>query len=129
MTRMEHLSELYSRLAAIGSEPNEELGRFFARFGRLDFGTAYPLLLSLYEDYVDGQFGVDEFVATLQVLESYIVRRMVVGVPSNSLSGTFISLCKTKPVTETPSAWLSAVLARESKNRRGRWTPNFSRVG
>jgi hypothetical protein len=43
---------------------------------------------------------------------------MVVGVPSNSLAGTFIALCKTKPVTETPSAWLSAALAKESKNRR-----------
>jgi hypothetical protein len=43
---------------------------------------------------------------------------MVVGVPSNSLSGTFIALCRTKPATETPSAWLSAALAKESKNRR-----------
>jgi Protein of unknown function (DUF1524) len=43
---------------------------------------------------------------------------MVVGVPSNSLSGLFIVLCKTKPVTETPSAWLSSSLARENKNRR-----------
>ena len=43
---------------------------------------------------------------------------MVVGVPSNSLSGLFIALCKTKPVTETPSVWLSGSLAREDKNRR-----------
>jgi hypothetical protein len=43
---------------------------------------------------------------------------MVVGVPSNSLSGLFVSLCKAKPVTETPSAWLSSSLARENKNRR-----------
>ncbi len=48
----------------------------------------------------------------------YIVRRMVVGVPSNSLSGTFISLCKGKPITESPDAWLSGALAREGKNRR-----------
>ena len=42
----------------------------------------------------------------------------MVGVPSNSLLGTFISLCKAKPVTESPSTWLSAALGRESKNRR-----------
>ena len=41
-----------------------------------------------------------------------------VGVPSNSLSGVFISFCKSKPVTETPSAWLSNALAAEIKNRR-----------
>ena len=43
---------------------------------------------------------------------------MVVGVPSNSLSGTFVSLCKVKPVTDCPSAWLSEALAPETKNRR-----------
>src|SRR5271157_6372887 len=118
MSRMEQLSIFYSRIATVAPEPNEELERFFVRFRRLDFGTAYPLLLSLYEDYLDGQFGGEEFIASLRILDSYIVRRMVVGVPSNSLSGTFISLCKAKPVTETPSAWLSAVLVRESKNRR-----------
>jgi hypothetical protein len=118
MSRMAQLSVFYSRIATVTPEPSDELGRFFVRFRRLDFGTVYPLLLSLYEDYMDGQFGADEFIATLRILDSYIVRRMVVGVPSNSLSGIFISLCKIKPVTDTPSAWLSAALARESKNRR-----------
>jgi hypothetical protein len=118
MIRMEQLSILYSRITTGAPEPNAELGQFFDRFRRLDFGTAYPLLLSLYEDYVDGQFACEEFLASMRILDSYIVRRMVVGVPSNSLSGVFISLCKIKPITDSPSAWLSAALARESKNRR-----------
>ena len=118
MSRMQELSISYSRIASLAPEPDVQLGQFFARFHRLDFGTAYPLLLSLYEDYLDGQFGTEEFVATLRILESYIVRRMVAGVPSNSLAGTFISLCKTKPVTESPSSWLSAAFDRERKNRR-----------
>jgi uncharacterized protein with ParB-like and HNH nuclease domain len=118
MSRMAQMSIFYSRIATVAPEPNEVLGRFFDRFRKLDFGTAYPLLLSLYEDYLDGQFGSEEFIASLRILDSYIIRRMVVGVPSNSLSGTFISLCKIKPVTDAPSAWLSAALAREGKNRR-----------
>lgn len=118
ISRMEQLSILYSRIATIGPERNDELARFFDRFRCLDFGTAYPLLLSLYEDYIDGQFGAQEFIASLGILDSYIVRRMVVGVQSNSLSGTFISLCKGKPITESPDAWPSRALAREGKNRR-----------
>jgi hypothetical protein len=118
MSRMEQQSVFYSRIATIVREPGEELEPFFDRFRRLDFGTAYPLLLSLYEGYTDGQFAMEEFVDSLRILESYIIRRMVVGVPSNSLSGVFITLCRTKPVTENPSAWLSAALSWESKNRR-----------
>jgi hypothetical protein len=78
MSRMQELSISYSRIASLAPEPDEKLGQFFSRFHRLDFGTAYPLLLSLYEDYLDGRCGTEEFVATLCVLESYIVRRMVV---------------------------------------------------
>jgi hypothetical protein len=118
MTRMERLSVLYSRLAASGSEPVAELSRYFDHFRRLDFGSVYPLLLALYEDYIEQQFGVDEFISTLRILHSFILRRMVVGVPSNSLSGLFISLCRTKPVADAPSAWLAAALGKEAKNRR-----------
>ena len=118
MTRMERLSTLYSRLSGVAAEPNPELNQYFDYFRRLDFGSVYPLLLALYEDYEDGQFALSEFVASMGILFSFILRRMVVGVPSNSLSGLFIAFCKSKPVTETPSGWLSTALARENKNRR-----------
>lgn len=126
MTRMERLSQLYSRIATLAPEPNEDLSKYFVRFRRLDFGTAYPLLLSLYEDYSDGQLGIADFLESLRILDSYIVRRMVVGVPCNSLAGVFISLCKSRPVSETPEAWLSATLAREGKNRRWPTDAEFS---
>jgi hypothetical protein len=115
---MERLSILYSRVSDAATEPDVELARYFDYFRRLDFGSVYPLILALYEDYTDAQLGVAEFVASMGILFSFILRRMVVGVPSNSLAGLFIGLCKTKPVTETPSIWLSGSLAREDKNRR-----------
>jgi len=118
MTRMEHLSVPYSRISTPSLEPNVEFRTYFDYFRRLDFGTVYPLLLALYEDYEDGQFAEDEFLSVLRILFSFIIRRMVVGVPSNSLAGLFVGLCKIKPVTETPSAWLSAALCAEEKNRR-----------
>jgi hypothetical protein len=118
MRRMERLSALYSKLSGVAAETSPELNQYFDYFRRLDFGSVYPLLLALYEDYEDGQFALTEFIASMGILLSFILRRMVVGVPSNSLSGLFIVFCKTKPVTETPSAWLSSSLARENKNRR-----------
>jgi hypothetical protein len=118
MTRMEKLSVFYSRITDPSAEPNVEFRKYFEFFRRLDFGTVYPLLLALYEDYEDGQFAEEEFLGVLRILFSFIIRRMVVGVPSNSLSGLFVGLCKIKPVSEAPAAWLSASLCSEEKNRR-----------
>jgi len=118
MTRMEHLSVFYSKIIQRVPEEEARIGKFFALFRRLDFGTAYPLLLSLYEDFADEQFGVEEFISCLQILDSYIVRRMVVGITANSLSRTFIGMCKTMPMTDSPSAWLAKALASEKTSRR-----------
>jgi Protein of unknown function (DUF1524) len=118
MTRMEKLSVFYNRITDPSAEPNVEFRKYFESFRRLDFGTVYPLLLALYEDYEDGQFAEEEFLGVLRILFSFIIRRMVAGVPSNSLSGLFVGLCKIKPVSETPTAWLSASLCSEEKNRR-----------
>ncbi len=65
-------------------------------------------------------------LSSMKILHSFILRRMMVGVPSNSLSGLFITLCKTKPVTETPSDWLSGLLGREDKKRRWPTDAEFS---
>jgi len=103
MTRMAQMAVFYSRIATIAPEEEERFGKFFTIFRRLDFGTAYPLLLSLYEDYADGQFGADEFVACLRVLDSYIVRRTIVGFhptrfPEHSLDSAKASrLLKPRP--------------------------------
>jgi hypothetical protein len=126
MARMERLSVPYSRIATFAPEPNPELQRYFDHFRRLDFGTVYPLILALSEDYIEGQLGLAEFLECLRILHSFIIRRMIVGVPSNSLAGLFISLCKSKPDSEDPSAWLSGALARESKNRRWPTDGEFS---
>ena len=118
MTEMERLSALYNRISNPSSEPDAAIRQYFQRFQRLDFGTVYPLLLALYKDLADGRFTADEFVETLRVLDSFIVRRMVVGVASNSLSGLFISLSKLRPATESPADWLATALANEARNRR-----------
>ena len=52
MTRMERLSTLYGRLSGVAADPNPELNQYFEYFRRLDFGSVYPLLLALYEDYI-----------------------------------------------------------------------------
>ena len=59
---MERLSGLYGRVSGVAAEPQMELARYLDHFRRLDFGSVYPLLLALYEDYSEGQFALADFV-------------------------------------------------------------------
>jgi len=58
LTRMERLSGLYGRVSGVAAEPHPELVLYLDHFRRLDFGSVYPLLLGLYEDYSEGQFAL-----------------------------------------------------------------------
>jgi hypothetical protein len=128
MNRMEKLSTLYSRIAGSSPEPNAEFRSYFERFRQLDFGTAYPLLLTLYEEYEEKQFTDDEFLNVLRILLSFIIRRMVANVPSNSLAKLFVGLCKSKPADDSPSTWLSGVLCIETTSRRWPNDDEFSKA-
>ncbi len=124
MSRMEHLSRLYCRISKPKAESHPELRRYFDHFITLDLGSVYPFLLSCYEDFTAGRIDLEEFLRVLRVLHSFILRRVVVGVPSNSLAGFFVLLSRSKRSRNMQdqvsglSAWLSEELACGDKSRR-----------
>ena len=54
--------------------------------------TCYPFMLHVFNDYEHGRINDKVLEKTMHVLLSYLVRRIVCGIPSNSLRGLFISL-------------------------------------
>jgi uncharacterized protein with ParB-like and HNH nuclease domain/predicted transport protein len=79
---------------ALGNEPDPQLNEAFADLRELKIEAVYPLLLTLYHDYQNSLLGLGEFLVCLRMLESYMFRRSVCGIPSNSLSNTFITLAQ-----------------------------------
>jgi hypothetical protein len=59
---------------------------------RIEVTTAYPFLLNIYRDYADGSLPESQFSEVLSVLENYLVRRFVCGVPSYGLNKIFPTL-------------------------------------
>lgn len=72
------------------TEEEPKLARWFKRFKQLDFTTCYPLLLNLYHDYVQKKISLIEFDQALRYVESYFVRRLLCGMPSNAMDKVFL---------------------------------------
>lgn len=49
----------------------------------------YPLLLELYSDYIDGVLSKQDFIPIIYLTESYLCRRAVCGLGTNSLNKVF----------------------------------------
>ena len=54
--------------------------------------TAYPFLLNVYHDFSVGRLSEDGFAEVISVLENFMIRRFVCGVPTYGLNKVFAAL-------------------------------------
>lgn len=62
------------------------------RFNLLRHEVTMPALMPLLGDYRSGEITADDFADTIELVDGYIFRRLVVGVPSNALNKIFATL-------------------------------------
>lgn len=74
---------------ALGQEGDKELTQVFHDLRELKVDVSYPFLLELYEDYDSGLLSRDDFVQAARLVESYVFRRAVCAIPTNSMNKTF----------------------------------------
>lgn len=60
----------------------------------LKVDVAYPFLLELYSDYANQRLSRADFLAILRLVECYVFRRAICGVPTNSMNKTFATLAR-----------------------------------
>ncbi|GAA7301845.1 DUF262 and DUF1524 domain-containing protein [Helicobacter pylori] len=79
---------------AFKKEANKDLNKALSFLVDLERDVVYPLLLELYSDYSDGVLSKQDFIPIIALIESYLVRRAVCGLGTNSLNKVFPSFTK-----------------------------------
>ena len=74
---------------AFGQESDPRLARSFCNLNELKVTIAYPLLLELYDDHSQRLLSTGDLINAVTWIESYIFRRAVCVIPTNSLNRTF----------------------------------------
>ena len=82
-------SHYYQRLLRPEHEPNATIHKYISRLNRIEVTTAYPFLLNIYGEYEDNKITQPEFVEILKILENYLIRRSICGIPTNQLNKIF----------------------------------------
>ncbi|GAA7841534.1 DUF262 and DUF1524 domain-containing protein [Helicobacter pylori] len=75
-------------------EADKDLNKALGFLVDLEMDVIYPLLLELYSDYSDGVLSEQDFIPIIALIESYICRRAVCGLGTNSLNKVFLSFTK-----------------------------------
>lgn len=88
---------LYSKFyvnMVLRKEPNNVLNNLFTNISRLKVDVSYPFILAVYKDYSSDIISQEEFAEVLKMVENYVFRRAICGIPTNSLNKTFAILYK-----------------------------------
>lgn len=75
-------------------EKDKNLLVAFKSLNVLRVDVAYPFLLAVYNDYSKQIINKETFLQVLQLIENYVFRRAICGIPTNSLNKTFLTLYK-----------------------------------
>lgn len=80
---------------ALLQEKDKDLRKAFADLTELKVNVAFPMLLEWYEDYSSGLLSKDDLLEAVRLVESYVFRRAVSGLATNSLNKTFLIFDRT----------------------------------
>ena len=111
-----HYSKHYVKFALL-HENDSDFRECFEDINELEAGVARPFLLEVYEDYTQGKIEKMEVIEILRLVESYVFRRAISGVPTNSLNKIFASLMRGVDKDKYLES-LKTVFLRLTDNRR-----------
>jgi uncharacterized protein with ParB-like and HNH nuclease domain/predicted transport protein/flavodoxin len=86
-------SKYFTRMAFL-REKDSEIRQILNDINTLEVNIAYPFLLEVYDDYEKQRLSRDDFIAILKLIESYIFRRLICGIPTHGLNKVFATFAK-----------------------------------
>lgn len=82
----------YNKLLNPSKEINNQLRKQLDYIKRLEINISFPFLLPVYSDYANKLITVDQFEAVLKLIQSFVWRRFIIGLPTNALNKIFMTL-------------------------------------
>ena len=98
-------------------ENDDELKLYWQEFKKLDSHVVYPFLLKLYDDYSRQILIKEDFKKILQVVISYLWRRAICEIPTNSLSKIFATLYQAVDKDDYVNSVIKAFVFKSSYKR------------
>ena len=125
--RMNLFAQMYASILTPTLESELPIRRRLRNIKDLDVSTSYPLVLRLLSARLCGAVSVAELERCLSLIESFVVRRAVCGVPTNSLNKMFLGWAGKFPSSEHYN-WLLSSMSAGASGRRFPTDQEFSEL-
>ena len=83
LTPIKKLVKHYNKLLNPAHEPDNDIRLQLQYINRLEINVAFPFLLRVYDDYSTGVISKLTFLEVMELIQSFIWRRFIIGLPTN----------------------------------------------
>lgn len=105
----------FRRIVQPSTESHPEVRMALGRLDRWGASTTYPLLMHLYDLWDRGACSGEDVLEALGYVESFLLRRMIAGVPTNNLNRVFSALIPQLPAQLPIAEGVRRALSGERK--------------
>ena len=92
LAEIKKLVKHYNKLINPKNEVDKDIRRQLEYINRLEINVAFPFLMKAYDDYANSTIDKQTFIEILDLIQSFVWRRFIVGLATNSLNKIFMTL-------------------------------------
>lgn len=92
LSEIKNLARHYNKLINPKKEPDEEISSQLKYINRLEITVAFPFLIKVYDDYAREVIDKSTFLKILDLIQSFTLRRVILGLPRGYLNKIFMDL-------------------------------------
>ena len=95
LKELKQLAKHYNKIINPQNEQDKDIQRQLRYIDKLEVNVAHPFIMKVYDDYSKSVIDKQTFINILELIQSFVWRRFVVGLPTNALNKIFMTLYDT----------------------------------
>ncbi|TVL98858.1 MAG: hypothetical protein CV087_20245, partial [Candidatus Brocadia sp. WS118] len=107
----------YNKLINPENEDNKEIRAQIKLINKLEINVSYPFILEVYNDYQNKSIDKETMVSVLEIIQSFVWRRFIIGLPPNALNKIFMRLYEDINPSNYLTSIYSSLLRKKSSYR------------
>lgn len=92
LSEIKKYAKHYNKLLNPKNELDKDIKLHLEYINNLEINVSYPFLLKVFEDYSNNVIKKNVLIEILELLQSFVWRRFIVGLPTNALNKIFMRL-------------------------------------
>ncbi|MDR1385900.1 MAG: DUF262 domain-containing HNH endonuclease family protein [Planctomycetaceae bacterium] len=117
LTEIKDFSIHYNKLINPQKETDKGIRLQLEYIDRLEVNVAFPFLIKVYDDYESSLMDKATFISILELIQSYLWRRFILGLPTNALNKIFMTLYEKVDVSNYLFSVQKSLLQRTGTQR------------